>query len=136
MSLKVVMKSGEQLHVGTSRIIVASDQYVTFIIDGDGPVLRDGDFLQPAAATTKARQVYLTLQTIYLTGRPDDLIEQYSAHASALLAEAPEAADLLSEINAALESGHAYRALKTARRLVQREQETMSGADGTWHGFE
>lgn len=136
MALRVVMKPGEQLHVGTSRIIVASEQYVTFIIDGDGPVLRERDFLQPAAATTTARQLYLTLQTIYLTGRPDGLLEQYRAQASALLAATPEAADLVSQMNAALDGGHVYRALKTARQLVQHEQGVRSGADENWHGFE
>ena len=122
MALKVVLKPGEQLYVGTSRIIVASDQYVTFIIEGGGPVLRERDYLQPATVSSKADQVCLTLQTIYLTGRSAVLIDQYRAQVQALLGETPVAAALVAEINAALDGDHSYGALKAARGLVKLEE--------------
>jgi flagellar biosynthesis repressor protein FlbT len=138
MALRVTMKPGEQLFVGTGSIAVASNQIATIIVDGDMPVLRERDYLRPELASTKARDIYLSIQQVYLTGSFDSFGAGYFAQVQTLLSESPGATPFVKEINAALTDKHLYNALKAARRLVQFDEGAIDSIELTvsWRGFE
>ena len=58
MALKVELKPGEKLIVGTC-VITNSDQRTKLFIDGKAPILREKDILSPTTADTPAKAIYL-----------------------------------------------------------------------------
>ena len=113
MSLKVELKPGERLIIGTA-LVRNGDQRTRFFIEGDAPILREKDILTPATADTPAKKIYLAIQLMYLQ---QDFITA-----------APSALPLIAEVNNRILSGDLYKALKTAKRLITYEQELISHA--------
>ena len=65
MSLKVELKPGERIVVGTA-VIRNGDSRARFVIEGEAPILRERDILTPDTADTPARKIYLAVQLMYL----------------------------------------------------------------------
>ena len=58
MSLKVELKPGERLIIGTA-LVRNGEQRARLFIEGDAPILREKDILTPATADTPAKKIYL-----------------------------------------------------------------------------
>ncbi|MDB5591944.1 flagellar biosynthesis repressor FlbT [Enterovirga sp.] len=128
MSLKVELKPGERIIIGTA-VVRSGDQRVRFFIEGDAPILREKDILTPATATTPARKIYLALQLMYLTG-PAEASETYIPLVREFLGAVPSAMPYIARINNEVLSGDLYKALKTAKSLIAYEQELINHAFG------
>lgn len=122
MSLKVELKPGERIIVGTA-VLRNGDQRVRFFIEGEAPILREKDILTPATADTPAKNVYLAIQLMYLGS--DTSGDTYLSLAGEFLAAVPSAAALISAVNNDVLSGELYKALKLAKKLIAYEKDLL-----------
>jgi flagellar protein FlbT len=127
MSLKVELKPGERLIIGTA-VIRNGDQRTRFFIEGDAPILREKDILTPATADTPAKKIYLAVQLMYLQQDLSGHNNFYFPLVQDFLSAAPSALPVIAEVNNRILSGDLYKALKTAKRLISYEQELISHA--------
>lgn len=124
MSLKVELKPHERLIVGNS-IITNSDQRTRLIIDGKAPVLREKDILSAATANSPAKRIYFAVQLMYLDDNVERFRRDYFALVTDLVRAAPSTTGIVDEINNEILTGHLYKALRAAKRLIQYEQDLL-----------
>ena len=127
MSLKVELKPGERLIIGTA-VVRNGDQRARLFIEGDAPILREKDILTPGTADTPAKKIYLAVQLMYLQQDLSGHNEFYFPLVQDFLAAAPSALPLIAEVNNRILSGDLYKALKAAKKLITYEQELISHA--------
>ena len=125
MSLKVELKPGERIIIGTA-VLRNGDARVRFFLEGDAPILREKDILTPATADTPAKRIYLAVQLMYLSGRVTD--ESYPVLAADFLQAVPSAHGHVEAINNDVLSGELYKALKGARTLIAYERDILDHA--------
>lgn len=127
MSLKVELKPGERIIIGSS-VVTNSDQRTRLVIDGDAPILREKDIMTPAAADTPAKRIYLAVQLMYLD---DDIAagrENYFALVNEFVAAAPSSLATIDAMNNAILTGNTYKALKSAKKLIEFEEKAIADA--------
>ena len=129
MSLKVELKPGERIVVGTA-ILRNGDQRARLFIEGDAPILREKDILTPATADTPARNIYLALQLMYLNGDVSRQHQAYFKLVGDFLAAAPSALELVADINNHILNDELYKALRAAKRLIAYEADLVTHAPG------
>lgn len=127
MSLKVELKPGERLIVG-SCVITNSDQRTRLFIDGKAPILREKDVLTPDTANSPARRIYLAVQLMYIYEDVGRLQQDYFDLVDEIIDAAPSTVHILDDVNKEILAGALYKALKAARKLIQYEQDLLSGA--------
>jgi len=127
MSLKVELKPGERLIIGTA-LVRNGDQRTRLFIEGDAPILREKDILTSATADTPAKKIYLAVQLMYLKQDLSGHDDIYFPLVQDFVAAAPSSLPLIAEVNNRILSGDLYKALKSAKRLITYEQELISYA--------
>lgn len=127
MALKVELKPGEKLLVGNC-VITNSDQRTRLFIQGQAPILREKDILTPATADTPAKRIYLAVQIMYIEGNIDALRQDYFALINDIVTAAPSMMAYVDKINNDILTGSLYKALKTAKLLIQYEQDLLANA--------
>jgi flagellar protein FlbT len=127
MSLKVELKPHERLVVG-SCLITNSDQRTRLFIDGKAPVLREKDILSAATADTPAKRIYFAVQLMYLDDSVERLRREYFALVTDLVRAAPSTTKLIDEINNEILTGHLYKALRAAKKLISYEEGLLLNA--------
>lgn len=127
MALKVELKPGEKLLVGQC-IITNSDQRSRLFIDGIAPVLREKDIMTADGADTPAKRVYLAVQLMYIEEDIATLRAQYFSLINDFVAAAPSTLSIADRINNCILTGDLYKALKSARELIQYEQDLFDHA--------
>jgi flagellar biosynthesis repressor protein FlbT len=127
MSLKVELKAGERMVVGTA-VIRNGDQRAQLYIEGDAPILRERDILTPTTADTPAKKIYLAVQLMYLEQTLAAHHSVYFPLVNEFLSAAPSALPIIVEVNNLILSGELYKALKALKKLIQYEQELIAHA--------
>lgn len=127
MSLKVELKPGERLIVGNC-VITNSDQRTRLFIDGKAPILREKDILTFETADSPAKRIYLAVQLMYIHEDTAKLSEDYFKLINDIVSAAPSTIRIVDEINNEILTGHLYKALKAAKKLIQYEQELLANA--------
>ncbi len=127
MALKVELKPGEKLLVGQC-IITNSEQRSRLFIDGKAPILREKDILTTDTADTPAKRIYLAVQLMYIQEDIDTLREEYFSLINDFVTAAPSTISIADRINNAILTGELYKALKTAKELIQYEQDLFEHA--------
>ena len=135
MTLKVELKPGERIIVGTA-VIRNGEARARLHIEGDAPILREKDILTPATADSPAKKIYLAVQLMYLSGDLTAHNEFYFPLVQDFLRAAPSALPLIAEINSRILAGDLYKALKAVRSLITYEQELIAHATGGERVFE
>ena len=107
----------EKLRIGRS-VISNSHVRAFFVVEGDMPLLRDKDFLEPERAENSLQRLYCCIQQMYL----EEALEKHQG-AYLELGVQTVAADpaLYPEIQLAHQlvmDGQYYKALKRLRRLI------------------
>lgn len=133
MSLKVELKPGERMIIG-KVLITNADQRARLYIEGRTPILREKDILSPATADSPAKRIYLAVQLMYLDESVDAVRQQYFSLVNEMVAAAPSTVKLVDQINNEILTGSLYKALKTARKLIQYEEGLLSNAAGSGSG--
>lgn len=98
-------------------------------IENQVTLLRQKDILTEAEATTTCKRIYLVIQLMYIgDGLTSELVQVYWDLVGEVLAAAPSTNDLISEMSAYIVSSSFYPALKTAKKLIQYEEELIKHA--------
>ncbi|MDJ1158464.1 flagellar biosynthesis repressor FlbT [Chelatococcus sp. SYSU_G07232] len=127
MALKVELKPHERIIIG-KVVIRNDDQRTRLFIEGEAPILREKDILNPASADTPAKSIYLAVQLMYLSQDLSPHYEAYFELVRQFLEAAPSALATVAEINNRILSGDLYKALKAAKSLIEYEQELIAHA--------
>lgn len=127
MALKVELKPGERILIGDS-VITNGDQRTHFVIEGTAPILRERDIMTAERADTPARRIYLAVQLMYIGRDPSKQHDVYFSLMQDIVQAAPSAWRFISEINNQILTGNLYKALKSARKLIDYEQELLTHA--------
>jgi len=127
LALKVELKPGEKLLVGNC-IITNSDQRTRLFIEGQAPILREKDILTPTTADTPAKRVYLAVQIMYIENNTDVLRREYFSLINDIVTAAPSSMFIVDKINNDILTGALYKALKSAKQLIQYEQDLIANA--------
>ncbi|WP_108462791.1 flagellar biosynthesis repressor FlbT [Devosia naphthalenivorans] len=126
MPLRLNVKPGERIFLGTSSFVIDNDGTIGVAIEGNLPLLRESDYLWPTAATTPLRRFYCSLQDNYLSGKAD---EAALAKTSNELLDNGFAPEKLAPVSLAILSGELFKALKAARKLLVEEENAENWAD-------
>jgi flagellar biosynthesis repressor protein FlbT len=96
------------------------------LIDGDNvPILREKDIMTPATADTPAKLVYLAVQLMYLSPKPEVSHGTYFSLLRDIVTAVPSSWAIIEGINTNILSGDLYRALKEARKLIAYEKKLL-----------
>jgi flagellar protein FlbT len=128
MSLKVELKPGERLIIGTA-VVRNGDQRARLFIEGEAPILREKDILTVEMADTPCKKIYLVVQLMYLARDPAPHHELYFQLVRDVLAAAPSTRPFFDNINNNILTGMLYKALKETQRLLEYERELLQHAE-------
>jgi flagellar protein FlbT len=127
MALKVELKPNERILIGES-VVTNCDQRSWLVIEGSSPILREKDILTARKADTPAKRIYLAVQLMYIGGNPAEQHEVYFALMRDMVQAAPSAWHYIADINNQILTGELYKALKSAKKLIEYEQELLTHA--------
>ena len=127
MALKVELKPGERILIGDS-VITNGDQRTRFLVSGSAPILRERDIMTAERADTPAKRIYLAVQLMYIGRNPAEQHDVYFALMKDIVDAAPSAWRYIADINNQILTGDLYKALKSAKKLIEYEQELFENA--------
>lgn len=128
MPLKLSLKPNEKIFIG-GAVVQNGDNHAELSILSDVPLLREKDILTEETADSHCRKIYLCVQLMYMdTANLARYQQSYIRLIEEALVAAPSTAPYVAEINNQLACGCYYQALKSARKLVDYEQELISHA--------
>jgi flagellar biosynthesis repressor protein FlbT len=127
MGLKVELKPGERLIIGEC-VVTNGDQRTRLLVEGQAPILREKDIMTPNLADTPAKRIYLVVQLMYTARDPRVHHESYFALMRDLIQAAPSAWPYLEAISNHIMAGEMYKALKSAKKLIDYERELLDHA--------
>jgi len=126
MPLTINLKPRERLIVN-GVVIENSGPAAKLLIHNNAALLREKDIVTEEQANTPARRIYFSIQCQYLFPTKGEvflpIIEKFLAEFEEA---APSTAALIAEIRSQVAEGQFYRALKSAKQLIVREQEIMN----------
>jgi flagellar protein FlbT len=125
MALKITLKPHEKMILG-GAVVRCGVTKCQFIVENNVPILRQNNILSIENADSPARRIYLAIQMMYV----DDAHithhqEIYWKLVRQFLEAAPSALELIDQTNELILSGNYYKALKSARQLIDYEQEVI-----------
>lgn len=117
MTLRLVLKPGEVLMLGRTRLTLVSQGNCTVLVDGSGPVLRTQDYVEADDTADAVARLRYVVQQIYLE---DDAEAHHAALEGALddvQAAFPALQTELRRLRVAIAGGSLWEAVKICRRL-------------------
>ena len=126
MPLKITLKPGERMIID-GAVIRNGENKTELYIENKVPLLRQKDMLTEKDADTVCRQIYFTIQLMYIDKA--DAVVQHAAYwklVHPLVKAVPSTVPLVDKISEQILSGQYYRALKLAKKLVLYEEEVMN----------
>jgi flagellar protein FlbT len=127
MGLRIELKAGDQIIVGSSAIENAGSHRAVLVISGREPILRSKHVLTLATADTPAKLIYYAVQTMLISDNPEKVLADYARLVEAYLEAAPSSSDLIGELQALVAEGRYYPALLKARDLIEFESAILGG---------
>jgi flagellar protein FlbT len=128
MPLKISLKPQEKIFIG-GAVVQNGDHAAELSILNDVPLLREKDVMTQDEVDTVCKRIYFCVQLMYMDPAHMASCQQdYRVLMEEVLQAAPSTSRYLAEINTDLACGRYYQALKTARKLVEYEQELISHA--------
>jgi flagellar protein FlbT len=125
MPLKVSLKPRERLILG-GAVVRNGETAAHLVVENEVPILRERDILSEPHADSPCRRIYFAVQLMYVDER--NLAEHqrlYWLLVDDLLAAAPSAVKFTGTISALVVDKKYYQALKSARKLIDYEQELL-----------
>jgi flagellar biosynthesis repressor protein FlbT len=117
MPLRFDLGPFEKLHIGRT-ILINSHERAYFALEGDVPVMRAKDVLQPALASNCLEKLYCCMQKIYLEQAFAEYQGSYLALVVQALKEEPSFYAELKQVDALFHAGEPYRAIKRLKKLI------------------
>lgn len=125
MALVIDLKPQEKIIIGDA-VITNDKNRARLHIAGDAPILREKDIMLEKDADTPCKRVYLALQLMYLSHKPQELHETYFELIKQVQAAAPSTAVMFMKINDQVLDNKYYKALKEAQKLIEYERELLN----------
>jgi flagellar protein FlbT len=129
MPLTINLKPHEKL-ILNGVVIENSGPMAKILIHTNAALLREKDMIAEDKATTPARRIYFAIQCQYLFAGKADL---FFANIAQLLKDyaqsRPESRGTVEELRRHLDENQFYRALKTAKLLIQDEEGAVPVAE-------
>ena len=129
MSLKISLKANERLILG-GAVVRNGGKGTILHIENTIPILREKDILGEKDANTPCKRVYFSIQLMYID--EPNLSRYHAAYhdlAREIMQAAPSTADFIGQINERIQARNYYQALKTARHLIDYEEELLKNAN-------
>ena len=133
MALKIELKPGERLILG-GCLVTNGPERIKLLIEGNAPILREKDIISAKQANTPAKRIYLAVQLMYTARDPRLYHEAYFVLMRELVHAAPSAWPHIVTMNNHILAGEIYKALKSAKALIDYEKELIDRAN-TRHKF-
>ncbi|TVQ82079.1 MAG: flagellar biosynthesis repressor FlbT [Micavibrio sp.] len=125
MALIIDLKPSERVIIGSA--LITNDKTRTRLhIEGAAPILREKDIMRESEADTPCKKIYLFLQLMYLSDKPEDMHKDYFDLVGEIQNAAPTTAIFFMQINDMLMQEKYYNALKKARELIEHERELLA----------
>jgi flagellar biosynthesis repressor protein FlbT len=128
MALKIVLKPFERMIIG-GAIVTNGCVRCELLIGTNIPILREKDIMREEEADTPLRRLYLVIQLMYVDGK--NLAAYHATYwqlVQEIIKAAPSFLDLIDKTSEHIFEGEYYRALKLARKMIDREQEVIKNA--------
>lgn len=128
MPLKLSLKPGEKF-VLNGAVLTNGDKRASLVIQNKACVLREKDIMQPSAATTPARRIYLPIMMMYLdTENNEEYYNAFALRMTEFMGAIKDRAALTAclEISGNVMRGAYYKALMLCRKLFEFEQERLN----------
>jgi flagellar biosynthesis repressor protein FlbT len=123
MSLKIVLKAHEKVIIGNA-VLRNGNRSSELFVENTVPILRQKDILNEKDVNSPARRIYFAIQLIYIDS------EKCAVHTESLfkltqdiVEAAPSTTVLVRKLSKQVADGQYYQALKTARELIDYEEE-------------
>ncbi len=118
--LKLAIKPGEKIYIGRSTLLIRADTTVTVYIDGEQPILKDREAIDPDMAKTPLQKLHLLLQEIYLHGQSVQHMAHYRGLVREVEAQSEAAAGLVRRIEQWLADDNCFMAIREIARFTRR----------------
>src|SRR5215831_14907674 len=118
MPLRFDLGPFEKLHIGTS-VLANSHERAYLAIEGNLPILRGKDVLQPESASNSLEKLYCCMQKIYLEQALAENQGSFFALMVQSLREEPSLYSRLKEVDALFLGGEQYKSLKALKTLIR-----------------
>ncbi len=130
MPLTINLKPHERLIVN-GVVIENSGPAAKILVHNNAALLREKDIVTEEQANTPARRIYFAIQCQYLfPGKSDVFLPIIDKFLTDFEEAAPSTAALVAEIRSLAAESQFYRALKSAKQLITREQEILDEFPG------
>ena len=126
MALKIALKPHERLVVA-GAVIRNGEKRSDLVIENRVPILREKDILSEADVNTPCRRIYFAIQLMYFD--EDKLKEHYKNYwrlVDEVVSAAPSMTSRVDLISELIVSGNYYKALRSARDLIDYEKEVLN----------
>jgi len=127
VALKLELRPNERVIVGDC-VITNDNQRTRLLVEGTVPILRERDIMALSAANSPAKRIYLAVQLMYTSRRPEEHQELYLRLVRQILKAAPSTRRFIENINNQILTGKLYKALKETRKLIAYERELLDHA--------
>lgn len=125
MALKLELKPNERVILGDC-VVTNGAQRTRLSIEGAAPILREKDIITPDQTDSLAKRIYLAVQLMYTSKRPQEHRASYFRLAREMLKKAPDARPYVEGINNRILTGDLYKALKETRKLIAYEEGVLN----------
>ncbi|MDJ0668162.1 MAG: flagellar biosynthesis repressor FlbT [Desulfobacterales bacterium] len=125
MPLKLTLKPGERMIIGGAVVTNGAGKTELFV-ENNVPLLREKDIMGEKDADTIAKQIYFTIQLMYID--PENLVSHHNAYwhlVHQTVKAAPSTVGLVDQISEKIVANNHYQALKLTRKLIAYEKEIM-----------
>lgn len=97
-----------------------------FLVENSVPILRQNNIISPDQANTPARRIYLAIQLMYVDPAGIENHQKlYWQLVKDIVQAVPRTLAIIDQMNELILQGNYYQALKSARNLIEFEQEVI-----------
>jgi flagellar biosynthesis repressor protein FlbT len=118
MPLRFDLGPFEKLYIGRS-VLSNSHERAYFFVEGNLPILQGKHVLQPNLASNVIEKLYCCMQKIYLDEAFPEHQGSYLALMVQALKEEPSFYSELKDVDALVQGGEHYKALKRLKKLIR-----------------
>ena len=128
MALKLKLKPNESVIIG-GAVIKNGNHGSELFVENSVPILRQKDILSEMDVTSPCKRIYFAVQLMYIDeGNLPTYHQTFWELVKEVLAAAPSTGRLIQQTSDNVLTGSYYQALKSARKLIEYEEELLKHA--------
>lgn len=128
MALKITLKPHEKVIIG-GAVLTNGPSTCHLQVENKVPLLRQDSILTEEEATTPCKRIYFVIQMMYISGGlTAELSQVYWELVKEVVHAAPSTNNLISQMSQDIIAEKYYQAMKTAKKLINYEEELVKNA--------